>query len=462
MLKLSEILKITSGIPSSIDNLNTTISAFSIDTRTLQSGNIFVALQGATAHGNDFISDAIARKASAIITDKPINTNFPCILVSDSLHALSQIAAHQRLHFQGQVCAITGTSGKTSVKEALSFICTQLGLNVHKSEKSYNNHIGVPLTIANLPSNADVAFIEIGMNHPGEILPLTVLSNPHIAVITTIGPGHLGAFNSVKEIALEKVSIVAGLVKNGVAILPRDSEFFDVIHDISTQQYKRDVITFGNSSKADIQATAVDIIDANKVHISARIMNTLISYHLPTAHAGWVQNSLSILAAINILELDIIAAAEQFHKLPFIDGRGRTHLLTLNDKRVTVIDDAYNANPLSMSAALNTLTHYPGSRKIAVIGDMRELGNFSEAYHTEIGQLCRQLGIEKVLTCGTLMQYAFEQLLPSQRLAHVLEYNDVFQVLSETLQDGDVVLLKASNGVKLYHVASDLLAASQN
>ncbi|MBH1989993.1 MAG: UDP-N-acetylmuramoyl-tripeptide--D-alanyl-D-alanine ligase [Alphaproteobacteria bacterium] len=464
MLTLDIIANIINGKTSSSVDLDKKISGFSIDSRTLTPGTVFIALQGEMDHGNRFIDKAIEHGAVAIITDQQpeldgISNAVSYILVDDSLAALVKIAEHQRNAFKGKVCGVTGTVGKTSVKEALSFLIRENGLTAHASEKSYNNHIGVPFTLANLDLNADIAVIEMGTNHPGEILSLTQLVRPHVAIVTTVGPGHIEFFNSVSAIAHEKVSIAATLVDGGIAILPADSEFFPLMNDIVINEYNRNVISFGKSETANVRTVSVDLTNFHTLHINAIVMDTPVSYDVPTSNTAWVNNSLAILAAAHAMGLDTTALASHFSDLPLVNGRGRVYSIQINGKNITLIDDAYNANPLSMKAALETLSTYPG-RKIAIIGDMRELGNFAEHYHIETGQLCRDLALDQVLTCGVLMEHAFKKLADHQRLDHVGDYTQVLSILQDAVHEGDVVLLKASNGVKLHKVVAELLSAS--
>lgn len=457
MLTLRIIANIIGGHANSLDNLDKEISGFSIDSRTLTPGTVFVALQGELDHGNRFIDKAIEHGAVVIITDQQLESNaVPYILVDDSLAALVKIAVHQREAFKGKVCGATGTVGKTSVKEAFRFLIRQSGLTVHASEKSYNNHIGVPLTLANLDLNADIAVLEVGTNHPGEILGLTQLVRPHVAIVTTVGPGHIEFFDSVEAIAHEKVSIAATLVEGGVAILPADSEFFPLMKDVVVEEYNRTVISFGKSEAANVRAESVDLISSDKLRVNANVMGALVSYDLPTSNYAWVNNSLGVLAAVQAMDLDVVAFSRAFANLPLVEGRGRIHSIQVKGKKITLIDDSYNANPLSMKSALETLSKYPG-RKIAVIGDMLELGGFAQQYHIEIGRLCLDLALDQVLTCGALMEHAHSELSATQRLGHVQEYSQVLSILQDAVQDRDVVLFKASNGVKLHKVVAELL-----
>ncbi len=456
MLTLKTVLNCVQGWESPQLDVDQEVNTFSIDTRTLKPGDVFVALQGEKHHGNAFIPVAIQQGAIAVITDRePDSKDIPYILVEDSLTALRTIGVYQRSMFYGKVCGVTGSVGKTSVKEALSCVMRQMGVTVHASDKSYNNHIGVPLTLANMSESADIAVIEIGMNHPGEILELTQLVRPDVAIVTAVGPGHIEFFNSVEDIAKEKVSIAAALVDNGIAVVPADSEFFHLMERAVTRGYHRSVVSFGTAQQSNVRGLSVES-QGSTLHVKASVFNDEVSYSLPTINYAWINNSLAILAAAHALGFDVKAAANYLAKLPKVDGRGRTYTVTIDGMQITLIDDAYNANPMSMKAALETLSRYDG-RKVAVIGDMRELGKFGERYHQEIGQLCNNLKIDKVLTCGELMQHAYNELSEGQRLAHVADYTHVMGLLADQLHDGDVVLFKASNGVKLHKVVAEVL-----
>lgn len=459
MLTLRKIAQIIGvDLQNSGTDIDQQVTGFSIDTRTLKPGNVFVALTGETHHGNAFINAAIERGAVAIITDQPYSIDgMPCILlVDDSLAALVKIAEHQRAAYKGKVVGVTGTVGKTSVKEALSFLLRNAGLRVHASEKSYNNHIGVPLTLANLNLDADIGVFEIGMNHPGEIIALSRLVRPNVAIVTAVGPGHIEFFPSVEDIAKEKVSIAASLTEGGVAILPADSEFFSLMNDTVIHSYKRSCLSFGATETADIHTVSAERVGLDKQNIIVRAKNTIVTCDIPSVNAAWINNSLAIVAIVHALGLDTQTISKGFSALPMTGGRGRICSATVNGKHITLIDDAYNANPLSMTAALETLAKYPG-RKIAVLGDMRELGRFSEHYHVEIGKLCNALGIDKVLTCGTWMEHAFNQLTQAQKLAHVSSYTQIESALFGSINAGDMVLFKASNGVKLHTLVAQIL-----
>ncbi len=453
---LIDILKPKSYVNSNADLI---ISGFSIDTRSIHPGNAFVALQGEHAHGVQFSSQAIKAGAVIVLTDaQPQDPNIPHLLVSDTLTALKKIAKYQRSKFKGKLVGVTGSAGKTSVKEALLFVLQKLGINAYASPRSFNNHIGVPLTLSNIPSNASVVISEMGMNKPGEIREHTQLCLPHIAVVTSVGPGHIEFFNSVNDIALEKISISGGVSSSGVVMLPRDSDYYDIMRFQANEIYNRKHISFGASKDADVRVTSYHVTAEHTLFVAASIKGEEFNYTLPTLNIVWVNNSLAILAILNELGCNVVDGAKCFQKMPLTAGRGQVHTLNYKGKDITLIDDAYNANPLSVKSSLRSLAQYPG-RKIAVLGDMLELGKKSKAYHTEVGNLCKELAIDLVLTCGVETKHTYEQLSPNQQLSHVDKASDVLVTLDALIQDSDTILFKASNGVNVHEIPDQMLSA---
>lgn len=445
-------------IESNLD-ANVEVNGFSIDTRNIKPGQIFVAMKGENTHGNTFAQSALNQGAACIITDISLSSNQPHILVKNTLDAFTALAEAYRKTLTAQVVAVTGSVGKTSVKEGLKYILSCLEYKVHASVKSYNNHIGVPLTILNCPTNAQFLILEMGMNSPGEIKALTQLGKPNIAVVTAVGPGHIEFFKSVEDIAKEKVSICEGVCTNGIAILPFDSEFFSLLKQTAAANKNIEmIVSFGGNQGADICNVAWEICNEALAKVKVQIQQKSISYTLPSINKSWLNNSLVILAILHALNIDLKKVPDLLGSLPAVEGRGAIHKLDHNGVPFSLIDDAYNANPISMSAALETLSKFSKSRKIAVLGDMRELGSFTSAYHKEIGQLCNKLKIDKVITCGNSSLDIFNELSDSQKLAHCNSYEKVLGALLPGLSSNDVVLIKASNGVKLHQVVSQLKA----
>lgn len=432
------------------------IAGFSIDTRTLLPSEVFVALQGDQNHGNAFAEQALDKGAAFVLTDVPLPAAQPHILVSNALDAITVLAKAYRNTLTAKVVAITGSVGKTSVKEGLSFILSQLGYKTHASIKSYNNHIGVPLTVLNCSEDAQFLIVEMGMNHPGEIKALTQISQPHVAVVTAVGPGHIEFFNSVKDIANEKVSICEGVVNGGTVVLPFDSEFYSHMVEVVGKNATLGTLSFGANVGADIRSVSWGVSTETSSISTVETAGELLIYTLPSANKGWLNNSLAMIAVLRALKVNLHEAAALFETMPVIEGRGQIHNLTINGTTFTLIDDAYNANPMSMAAALETLAQYKNGRKIAVLGDMRELGGFAKQYHTEIGQLCNALGIDRVITCGQASGDIFNQLADAQKLMHCNTYEEVEAALVSNLRPFDVVLFKASNGVKLHAVVGAL------
>lgn len=455
-MQLKQLIEIVSPLSHTLVDTDKRVAGFSIDTRSLTSGEMFVALQGENAHGNAFAKNAMDQGAVAVLTDQAMDSDIPYILVADTLKALEDVGRYKRAHCSGKLVGVTGTAGKTSVKEALAFVLSQMGLQVHASQKSFNNHIGVPLTMANTPDGVDVIVAEMGMNSPGEILQHTQLCKPDVAVVTSIGPGHIEFFSSVEEIALEKVSIAAGASPDGCTVLPKDSERYILMKDTAEDKYKTRVVSFGQGAGSDVQLVSSQVAELHHTEVEVNVLGELVRYMLPTQNDVWINNSLAILAVVHSLGLSIHDAAKYFAQLKLFSGRGEVHEIQFEGKLITLIDDAYNANPLSMQAALRTLSKYSG-RKVAVLGDMRELGEHSEVYHAKIGQLCRELGVDRVITCGEEMKVAYKQLSSEQQAEHVLDQTEVLPILSKILEGYDVVLFKASNGVKLHEVVSQII-----
>lgn len=444
-------------IQSNVGSVTSSISGFSIDTRTIESGQVFVAMQGEQSHGNVYAANALAKGAVCIITDMSLPNDQPHILVKDALHAITVLADAYRQTLSATVIAVTGSVGKTTVKEGLKHILSGLGHITHASIKSYNNHIGVPLTILNCPLNAEFLILEMGMNSPGEIKARTLLGKPHVAVVTEVGPGHIEFFDTVKDIALEKVSICDGLQSDGVAILPFDNDFYSQMLEYAQEKLNvPKVVSFGCNVGAEICNVAWEICNEGHAKVRTKIGEVAVEYTLPSTNKSYLHNSLVMLAVLSVLKVNMHNAVTLLESLPIVEGRGQVHALTYQGINFTLIDDAYNANPISMTAALESLEHYIGGRKIAVLGDMRELGQFTQKYHTEIGQLCKKLKIEKVITCGDASIDIFNELDKAQQLMHCKTYEDVLECLLPELQPNDIILFKASNGVKLHQVVRQL------
>ena len=431
-----------------------TASGVSIDTRTLQSGDLFVALKSAR-DGHDFVAQALENGAAAALVDHhPDNVpdDASLLIVPDVLKALEQLAIAARDRIRGRVIAVTGSVGKTSTKEMLRDMLTQQG-RTHASIASYNNHWGVPLTLARMPADTEYAVIEIGMNHPGEISPLTKLACPHVALVTTVGPAHLEAFGSVEKIALEKASIIDGLVPNGIAVFNGDIETAPVLADYAAHAGVT-VKWFGEQAP-DAQAVRIRV-GADLTNLEAFVSGQSLSCVVKSSGRHFALNALGALLAIDQAGGDIRCAAQDLQNWTPVQGRGARETIDMPNGQFFIIDDAYNSNPASLRASLSVLSGAQGKRRIAVLGDMKELGSNERALHRDIAKWDDIGNIDVIHTLGPLMQ-SLHQALPDRiKGTHFDRVEALEAALPLEIQPQDVVLLKASFSMGMGRVVDAL------
>ena len=444
------------------------ITGFSIDTRSLQPGEVFVALQD-VRDGHEFVTAAFkAGAAAAIVNDtyerKPgdgalirCNLNFfrdqnkKADRDCDPLQALQLIgkAARARLSQDARIVAVTGSAGKTGTKEMLRACLARLR-KVHASEKSFNNQWGVPLTLARMPCDTEYGVFEIGMNHAGEIEPLSQMVRPHAAIITTVEAVHLEHFDSVESIADAKAEIFRGLVKDGTAIIKRDNPHFERLK-VRARAHGARVISFGLTNSADVCAESFKIHEDGS-EITARVGDKKVSYRLAMPGRHIAENSLAVVAALDAIGADLDKALAALTGLQAPSGRGLRTRLSLAGGEVMLIDESYNANPASIRAALDTLSSVPRTifaRRIVVLGDMLELGADSAKLHKDLHDALTEAGTDKVFACGPHMKGLYDAL-PIAIKGHYAETAAGLQSEFLTaIRAGDVVMLKASNGTKL-------------
>lgn len=414
----------------------------SIDTRTLQKGDIFVALE-ASRDGHDFIAQALQKGAvAALVSRIPEGLeSAPLLLVPDVLKGLEALGNAARARTKAKVIAITGSVGKTGSKEMLRVALEGQG-NIHVAEKSYNNHEGVPLTLARMPNDTDIAVIEIGMNHPGEIAPLAQMTRPHVALITTVASVHLAAFNSVEEIAAEKGAVFEGLKKGGTAILNADTPTLPILEAAAGGAK---VLRFGQGEGCDFRLLSWKIYDGTTV-VRAKTPLGELMFKLGGEGAHLAQNALGVLAGVYALKADLARAAMALASWQPPEGRGARSEIALGpeglDGSFTLINESYNANPASLRAALKTLARQPG-RKVAILGDMLELGRTSAALHTALADISDEIDV--IHTVGPHMaDVPFENLgLVEARAA------DMAAKIGREIRAGDVVMVKGSLGMKM-------------
>ena len=426
------------------------VTGLSIDTRTLRPGDLFVPLKH-QRDGHDFIPQAREAGAGAVMSEI-LDTVSPALIVNDSLQGLHALAVAARDRSSAIRIAITGSVGKTSVKEAIAHICQSQGLT-HKSQKSYNNHWGAPLTLASMPANSDYGVFELGMNHAGELADLSPMIAPHIAVITKIAPAHLANFGSIAEIADAKAEIFQGLQFGGIAVLNRDDEYYD--HLVGWMGHKnRKIISFGYHPQSDIQIINPQSF-ANQQIAQLKSGDQSIELSLALTGRHWLENAACAVAATHAAGIAIPEAIARLAHLKPLSGRGERLKLQLNNKSVTLLDESYNANPASMRAALTALSVQTG-RKLVVLGDMFELGRDELAMHSALADPIVEAGISRVIFVGECMR-ALKGALPQPlRGVWARDWEGALQALSSEVEDGDVILVKGSNATGLSQLVATI------
>ncbi|MDH2328478.1 UDP-N-acetylmuramoyl-tripeptide--D-alanyl-D-alanine ligase [Cereibacter sp. SYSU M97828] len=436
----------------------------SIDTRTLRPGDLFVALT-AERDGHDFVVQALEKGAAAALVSRKVEgvPEGALLLVPDVLKALEALGAAARARTRAKVVAITGSVGKTSTKEMLRATLGGQG-RVHAAEASYNNHWGVPLTLARMPADTDFAVIEIGMNHPGEIAPLAKLAAPDVAMITTVAPAHLEAFENIEGIAHEKASILDGLRPGGVAVLPADLEVTPILLE---KAGARHVLTFGTAPSADYRIEDIQPTPDATVVRALRSGKRLL-YKVLTPGRHFAMNALGALAVAEALELDPAISAADLGRWTPPAGRGTREKIMLDpveDVSFDLIDDAFNANPASVAASLDLVAcmkpvdgmgRVGAGRRIAVLGDMLELGPQEHALHLAIASHPAIAAFDVIHCVGPRMR-ALHEALPRRQRGDWVETAQELADRARTLADaGDIVLVKGSKGIKVSLVVDAL------
>jgi UDP-N-acetylmuramoyl-tripeptide--D-alanyl-D-alanine ligase len=436
------------------------IRGISIDTRSLSPGDVFVALSD-KRDGHDFVPAAFKAGAVAAIVSRQYprgGASTALLRVPDPLGALHSIGRAARLRSRARVIAVTGSVGKTGTKEMLSLCLGELG-PTHAAEKSYNNHWGVPLSLARLPRDTAYAVCEIGMNHAGEIGPLASLVTPHVALITSVEAVHLAQFNSVADIAEAKAEILAGLVPGGTAILPRDNPHFKLLRQRALGVGAK-IMTFGYHQDADFRGLQVDLGPKGS-SVIAGFGTQRFPYRLGAPGEHYVKNSLAVLAGLSALGADIMRSLPALARVSAPAGRGARTLFETPDGPILLIDESYNANPASVRAALAAMATTPREaypRRVAVLGDMLELGQAAPDLHRGLKDAIDAAGIDLVLACGQLMRLLHDSLPPSRR-GHWTESSlALVDPLLDAVRPGDVVMIKGSLGSNMAPLVAALLA----
>ena len=450
----AEVLAATGGTASGEFDAD----GVAFDSREIGKGDLFFALKGDATDGHLFIDKAFANGAAGAIVSQPVP--YPHILVDNTFAALNALGIASRNRMKGQVIGVTGSAGKTGTKEALYAALDRSSRGkAHRSVKSYNNHVGVPLSLARMRRDTQFGVFEMGMNHAGEMRELTKLVHPHVAIITTIAPAHIEFFKDESGIADAKAEIFESLVPGGIAIIPADNRHFRRLRD-AAEKYTDNIVSFGFSTDADVRALDhVTAADGGSL-VTAKLPNGALCYTLSQSGDHWIANSLAVLAAVEAVGGDLAAAGLAMAELGGLAGRGARHVISVNGGEALILDESYNANPASMTATLAELGKV-GGRKVAVLGAMKELGHKSGEYHVGLAAALAAAHIDYAILVGEEMQILVEKLKAGLegpvKFAHCATAREALELLKSDLCESDTILVKGSNSVGLSMIVSALV-----
>ncbi|MGE4280588.1 MAG: UDP-N-acetylmuramoylalanyl-D-glutamyl-2,6-diaminopimelate--D-alanyl-D-alanine ligase [Magnetospirillum sp.] len=437
-----------------------TATGVSIDSRSVAQGDLFIALAGPNHDGHDHVKAAIEAGAAAALVHKVPEgcDGLPLLQVADTMTGLQDLGIAARARSQARILAITGSVGKTGSKEMAALALSAQG-KTHYSVGSFNNHWGVPLSLARMPEDCAFGVFELGMNHTGELIPLSQMVRPHAAIVTTIEAVHSAFFASTEEIADAKAEIFTGIEPGGMAILPRDNRHFRRLATAAKAAGIKRIQSFGSHIEAD--ARMLDCaVDPEDTAVFALLHDHAIAYRVGVPGLHWGMNSLAVLLAAGALGADAIKAAHSLSAMRPPKGRGERHQVLWKSGMVEVIDESYNASPVSMKAALSTLAAArPGKhgRRVAVLGDMLELGDSAPALHANLAQAAALWGTDLVCTAGALMKNLHDALPQGRRGIHAANSTELASMIKDVVRAGDVVVVKGSAGSRMAVVVKTLL-----
>jgi len=435
------------------------ITGLSIDTRTLKPGDLFVALKGDARDGHAFVKDALAKNAGAALVQRDVPDapeGAPLLTVANTQRGLEDLARASRARSRAQIIAVTGSAGKTTTKEMLRLAFGALG-NTHASAASYNNHWGVPLSLASMPRETAFGVFEVGMNHFGELRALVSFVRPHVALVTTIAPAHLEFFETCDAIADAKSEIFEGIVSGGAALIPADSPYAPRLRARAKQAHVSRIMSFG--AGADCEARLLGFEETGEgTKVQSQILGRDVHFRLGASGAHNVSNAVGALLAVAAVDGDVLNAAAALSQFAALKGRGERHTLTIAGKRVLLIDESYNANPASMAAAIGNLGQANARRRVAVLGDMLELGAEGETLHAGLAPAIEEARADLVFLSGKQMAALWKKIPAQSRGAYGATSSDIASALLDALQDGDAVLVKGSFGSKMAVIIEALKA----
>lgn len=432
------------------------VSGVDMDSRDVVNGDLFVALRGEAMDGHRFLDKAFENGATAAIVDRPVD--YPHILVDDTTEALRKLAAASRARTDAKIIGVTGSVGKTGVKEAIFASLERASRGAaHRSTRSYNNHVGVPLSLARMPARSRFGIFEMGMNNAGEIEGLTTQVRPHVAVITTIAPAHIENLGSMEAIAAAKAEIFAGLEPGGTAVIPADSEYYEQLR-AAAEMLGAKIVSFGRARHADMRLLdAIPSANGGSL-VTCEFPEGRLCYTVAEPGDHWVTNSLAVMATVRAAGGDLAAAGLALAEMGGLKGRGARHGIDVPGGKALLIDESYNANPASMRATLAQLGQTPSTRRIAVLGSMKELGDFADKFHGQLSEPLIAADVDYALLVGDEMRAlarelgkpAFNSLGKPLEWEHCKTADEAIGMLEEFgIVAGDAVLVKGSNSVGL-------------
>jgi UDP-N-acetylmuramoyl-tripeptide--D-alanyl-D-alanine ligase len=445
-------LRAALGAPPSAP-FSASVTGVSIDSRTLEAGDLFFAIRGDAHDGHDHVARAFESGAAAAVVSRERAPRLaalgPAFAVEDTLNAMERLGVAARARSKAKIVAVTGSVGKTTAKEMLRQMLTGC-CATHASAASYNNHWGVPLTLARMPADARFGVFEMGMNHAGEIAPLSRMARPHVALVTTIAPVHIEYLGSIEAIADAKAEIFLGLEPHATVVLNRDAPQSERLKKAAAARGAR-ILNFGRGADCDAQLLEAKAIDSGS-RVKARVLGRQLAFELGAPGLHMAQNALGALLAADALGADVQACAAALHSFSPQKGRGERFSVPTPDGAATIIDESYNANPASMRAALALLAAAkpgPKGRRIAVIGDMLELGPKAAAMHAELAADLSANNVDLLFGAGPLTRALYEAAPASMRAAWTERSSDLTDEVARALRGGDIAMVKGSNGSRM-------------
>ena len=451
------------------------ISNIAIDSREVKAYGMFFAIRGDNNDGHNFIQNAINNGAICIICEyipEVINANIldkdiSFIVVKNTIDALTKLAVYNRSRMQAKVIAITGNVGKTSTRCLIANTLSHF-FKTTSPIRNYNNHIGLPYTLANTPLNTEVLVLEMGMNHIGEIEHLTKIARPDIAIITTIAPVHMEFMSNIDTIVEAKAEIFKGLQSNGIAILNKENQYYDKLVEYAKNEGVKNIISIGTEN-GDLFIKKYSFWKnfKTKYKLAIKSNNTIKNINCKANGLDYhnIFNTLFCFAVAKIMKLSLSKVAKVISHINLPEGRGNIEKLSIKKKKITIINDAYNSSPEALKCALKTLSvmskQYPKKRAVAIIGDMLELGDKSKQYHYDIAQYIQKIGIQHVITIGQETQVMHDNLINVGQKIHFNNTKELAENIFKIIQNGDIILFKASRGLHFENVISILRQASK-